>query len=273
MTMPELSRSPGAMEEQQPLGRNLKIAAMLEGAKLTFPVILGAIPFGVIFGTLADQAGLSFWAIMGLSVFVYGGASQIVAIGLITAGASVPVIILTTFVVNLRHILYAAALVERFKNLSHRWRIALAFFLTDETYATVNDQLMKRSDDWAKRELPYFQLGSSLAMYSNWSLCTFLGLTLGQLFPDIASWGLDFAMVATFTAMIPPYLTRKPSSPVWACIITSGVIAIVALDFPNKLGLMIAAISGIAVGFTLLNIRQRMDGSLHQRQQSRKEES
>ena len=96
----------------------------------------------------------------------------------------------------------------------------------------------------------WFQLGSALAMYSNWQLSTLLGLTLGQRIPDAAAWGLDFAMVATFIGMTIPYLKTRPMV---ATVIVAGVTALLARSLPHQLGLMAAAIAGIATGVLLEN--------------------
>ena len=218
---------------------------MLDGAKATIPLIIGAIPFGIIFGTLAEPSGLSALGALAMSVIVFAGSGQFIALGLLAAGAAVPVIIATTFVVNLRHILYAANLVPKVRHLPQRWRIMMAFGLTDETFAAVSSRFMLQDDT---RHAHWFYLGSFLAMYSNWIFCTGLGIALGELFPDMTEWGLDFAMSVTFIGMVMPYLKSRP---MWAAVIVSGAVAIATISLPHKLGLMVAAICGIAVGLSL----------------------
>ena len=215
------------------------------GAKATIPLIVGAIPFGILFGTLAEPSGLSVMGALAMSLIVFAGASQFIALGLLSAGAALPVIIATTFVVNLRHILYAANLVPKVRHLPQKWRMLMAFGLTDETFAAVTNRYMQQEDI---RLAHWFYLGSFVAMYSNWVFCTALGVTLGQLFPDMTQWGLDFAMSVTFIGMVVPYLKNKP---MWAAVIVSGALSIVTLDMPHKIGLMVAALSGIAVGLSL----------------------
>lgn len=225
--------------------RSIKRREMLDGARATLPLIIGAIPFGIIFGTLAGPSGLSPLGALAMSVFVYAGSAQFIALGLLAAGAAVPVIIATTFVVNLRHILYAANLVPKVGHLPHRWRIMMAFGLTDETFAAVSNRfLLQENTDYAH----WFYLGSMLAMYGNWVLCTGLGIALGELFPDMTDWGLDFAMSVTFIGMVIPYLKSKP---MWGAVIVSGAIAMATIAMPHKLGLMVAALCGIATGLSL----------------------
>ena len=92
----------------------------VRGVRDTLPLILGAIPFGLIFGAVAITSGMSGWAAATMSALVYAGASQFVATGLVAAGAGIAVIILTTFVVNLRHALYSASLGPFVRSLPQR---------------------------------------------------------------------------------------------------------------------------------------------------------
>lgn len=212
------------------------------GAQQTIPLIVGAIPFGLIFGTLAQTSGLSFAGALAMSVCVYAGSSQFIALGLLGAGSPVGVIILTTFVVNLRHLLYAVGLVPYLKVLDQRWKVALGFWLTDETFMVAIQRYQYRDRAPHKH---WFHLGSAVAMYANWQLSTLLGLTVGQTIPNAATWGLDFAMVATFIGMTIPYLTTRPMV---ATVIVAGSTAVVTRGLPHQLGLMVAAIAGIGAG-------------------------
>jgi 4-azaleucine resistance transporter AzlC len=218
------------------------LSLFFAGAKDTFPLIVGAVPFGIIFGALADTAGLSFGAAMGMSLFVFAGSAQFVAMGLAASATPWPMIVVTTFVVNLRHMLYSATMVPFYKNLSHAWKMVLAFGLTDETFAVAVTRYSKHDGVTGKR---YYNLGSMVFMYLNWNLCTLIGLTAGKTFPEISRWGLDFAMPATFIGIVIPYLVSRP---MWAAVITAGTVSILAQGLPHKLGLMAAALAGIMAG-------------------------
>jgi len=222
--------------------KRTSLSQFFDGAKDTFPLIVGAIPFGIIFGTLAATAGLSFGATMGMSMFVFAGASQFVCVSLVMAGTAWPMIVLTTFVVNLRHMLYGATMVPFYKKLNPLWKMVLAFGLTDETFAVAVTRYNKKDEVPGKR---YYNLGSMVFMYLNWNLCTFIGLTAGKAFPEISRWGLDFAMPATFIGIVIPYLVSKP---MWASVITAGTVSILAGALPHKIGLMVAALAGVTVG-------------------------
>ncbi len=212
------------------------------GVRAIFPLIVGAAPFGIIFGTLSQNAGLSFWAAVGFSSVVFAGSAQFVAVGLVAAGSAVPLIILTTFVVNLRHLLYAASLVPHVRQLSPLWKVVISFFLTDEAFAASIGRLSDRSTSPYKH---WHYLGGALAMYINWQICTLVGITAGRMIPNAANWGLDFAMAATFIGMVVPYVTR---SPMLVAVVVSGVTAALTYGLPHKLGIMVAAIAGVVAG-------------------------
>ncbi|WP_192983098.1 AzlC family ABC transporter permease [Pseudomonas sp. EggHat1] len=216
-----------------------------QGARDMLPMLLGAIPFGIIFGSLAGAAGLDPWQTQGMSVLVFAGSAQFIAISLLSGGAGIAVVLLTTFVVNLRHALYSASLQPYVRHLPKRWRMPLAFWLTDEAYAVVV-QRYTRGDKGAYRH--WYFLGAALAMYCNWQLCTLAGVLFGQAVPNIGEWGLDFAMLATFIGIVVPMLRNQPQ--VAAALVAAGV-ALACHELPYKLGLMAAAASGIVVGVWL----------------------
>jgi 4-azaleucine resistance transporter AzlC len=212
------------------------------GARDTLPMLVGAAPFGVIFGTLAAPSGLSAMGALAMSLLVFAGSSQFIALSLISSGASLTVILLTTFVVNLRHALYAANLLPYVARLPQRWRIPLAFWLTDETFAVVQYRY-GASDALALKH--WYYLGSCLAMYGNWFVWTVVGVLLGRARPELEHMGLEFAMAATFAGIVAPLLKSRPMV---ASALAAAVVALVANPLPYKLGLMLAALVGVVVG-------------------------
>lgn len=205
-------------------------------------MLVGAAPFGVIFGTLAIASGIPVWATLALSAVVFAGSSQFVAVNLIGSGVALPVIWLTTFVVNSRHALYSATLLPYARHLPSRWRWALAFFLTDETFAVVENQLRQHTGE---RDGAWYWLGSSLAMYFNWQAWTLVGVLVGTQIPAVGELGLDFAMAATFAAIVAPQLRSRPAL---LAAVTAGSVALVFRDLPFKAGLILAAVAGVASG-------------------------
>ena len=201
------------------------------GVRDTFPLVVGAIPFGIIFGALAVTSGLSAGATMAMSAFVFAGSAQFVASGLVASGAGVFLIVLTTFIVNLRHALYSATLAPHMRALPQRWLLPLGFWLTDESFVVVIRRYTEPDNSPLKH---WYFLGSALFMYSNW-----------QAIPDPASWGLDFAMVVTFIGMLVPIVTSRP---LLISVVTAGAAAVLANSLPNRLGIIVASLAGIIAG-------------------------
>lgn len=226
-------------------------AEFLNGVKATVPLVVGSFPFGIIFGALAvSSTGLTALDALGLSALVYAGSAQFIGIGLSAQGTSAAVIILTTFVINLRHALYSITLSPHMGHLPQRWLLPLAFWLTDETFVVVIQRYNQPDNAPYKH---WFYLGSAVLMYTNWQLSTLVGIVAGAVIPDPLSWGLDFAMFVTFIGILVPMIRTKP---VLLAVLAAGVTALLLNGLPNKLGLVSAAIIGVAVGMiaeTFLN--------------------
>lgn len=212
------------------------------GVRDTFPLIVGAIPFGIIFGALGVTNGLSPAATLSMSLFVFAGSAQFIAAGLTAQGVGIIFIVLTTFVVNLRHALYSATLAPHVRHLPQKWLVPLGFWLTDETFAVV---VTRYNHDDSSPHKHWYQLGSSVAMYGNWQLCTLIGLVAGQSFQDIENWGLDFAMIVTFIGLVVPAVQTRP---ILVSVIVAGAVAVLAYPLENKIGLIIAALCGVIAG-------------------------
>ncbi|MGF1535435.1 MAG: AzlC family ABC transporter permease [Elainellaceae cyanobacterium] len=212
------------------------------GVRDIFPLVVGAIPFGIIFGSLAPASGFSVGGTLALSAIVFAGSSQFIAMGMMAAGTGGLLVVATAFVVNLRHLLYAVSLMPYVKSLSQSWKGGLAFWLTDEAFAVAISRYEADDRSLFKH---WYHLGAALAMYINWQLCTVLGVTAGQMLPHAADWGLEFAMSVTFIGMVIPYLKTKPMG---LAVAVSAAVALLAYPLPHKLGLMVAAIAGIAAG-------------------------
>ena len=171
--------------------------------------MFGVVPFGTIFGALAVASGLPVWMTAGMSAIVFAGSAQFVAIGLIAGGTGVIVIVLTTFLVNVRHNLYAASLAPHLGTLPKRWLVPLAYILTDEAFVVVIRQFDHRKVSENKK---WFYLGSALTMYIVWQTSTWIGIWAGASISDPARWGLDFALPATFIVMLLPMVRQAFSA-------------------------------------------------------------
>ncbi|VXC86320.1 Branched-chain amino acid ABC transporter permease [Pseudomonas sp. 9AZ] len=222
-----------------------RLQQFLYGCRDSIPMIVGILPFGLVYGALASLAGLSLGQALGMSLLVYAGSAQFIAISLLTLGSGMVVILLTTLVVNLRHVLYSAALQPYVGKLSQRWRVPLAFGLTDETFAVVQRRYLARG---MTEHGQWYHAGVALALYLSWVSSSLVGALFGQSVPNLAGWGLDFAMLATFIGIVVPALRNQPQI---AAALVAGAVALLCHAWPYKLGLMAAALSGIAVGVWL----------------------
>lgn len=211
----------------------------MNGAKDQLPILLGVVPFGLIFGALAIGQGISAFAAQGFSLFVFAGSAQFIAAQLVGGQVPIFIIVLTIFVVNLRHALYSATLAPYLKGLSRLWRLVLGWLLTDEAFATTSIYL--RAGERAHGR--YYFLGTGLTLWFSWQVSTAIGILLGTRIPS--SWNLDFALPLTFIALIAPTLVDRPT---WAAAAAAGISAVALSSLPYRLGLLVAALIGIAAG-------------------------
>ena len=226
-------------------------SAFASGARDTLPMLIGAAPFGVIFGALVAASPLALWQGQLMSMLVFAGSSQFIALGLVAANSGMAVIMLATLIVNLRHLLYAASLLPQVARLSLLWRTGLGFLLTDETFAVVYSHYRRQSD---LVEGHWYFLGSGVAMYLNWQLWTLIGMLFGASVPQLHTLGLDFAMIVTFIAIIVPQLHQRPQL---LAALAAGATAWPTRHLPYQLGLLLAVTVGIVIGLAATRCRQR----------------
>jgi len=221
----------------------------LLGARDTIPLMIAAAPFAIVFGALAQSNGLSVAATLGMSAIVFAGSSQFVAATLLGAGAAIPIIILTVFVVNLRHMLYSISLMPQVSKLPQALRMMLSFWLTDETYAAVSNRLIHGfKGDNEKSAFTWLYLGAAIPFYCSWIAFTAVGIIMGQKIPKLTEWGLDIAMVVAFVGIVVPILKNKAQ---WACAITAFISALLTHDWPHQSGLLFSSMIAILVGVIL----------------------
>lgn len=219
----------------------MKRTEFIAGVRAELPILLGVIPFGLIFGVLAIGAGLPPLLAQAMSFIVFAGSAQFIAIPLLGAGVGTAVLWLTTFIVNVRHMLYSASIAPLAQHLPAPWRWLLAYLLTDEAY--VISILHYNDDTVPNTHKHYFLLGAGLTLWTTWQLSTAVGIFLGAQVPG--SWGLDFTLALTFIAMVMPVLKDRPTV---GAALSAGIMAVLTNALPYKIGLMLAALTGIVVG-------------------------
>lgn len=227
--------------------RKPHIRQFLAGVRAVLPLELGGIPFGMIYGVLAIEAGLSRAAAQAMSSIVFAGSAQFIAAELIGVGTPGFIVVLTIFIVNLRHMLYSASVAPFLKPFANRWKFLLAYLLTDEAYAVTITHLNENPGDPQRQ---WYFLGAGITMWGTWQLSTAAGIFLGVIIP--ASWPLDFTLALTFIALLVPALKDRPTV---AAAVVGGVTALLAYRLPYSMGLIAAALAGILAG-TLLERRQ-----------------
>jgi 4-azaleucine resistance transporter AzlC len=239
----------------------------LSGVKAEAPILLGTMPFGLIYGVLALSAGLPADVALAMSSIVFAGSAQFIGAQLIGSGAPGIVILLTTFVVNLRHMLYSASVAPHLKHLRPVWKWLLAYLLTDEAYAVAITHYNEREDAPSTcSNTHWYFLGAGLTLWATWQASTAVGIFLGAQVPK--SWALDFTLPLTFIALVVPALKNRPSL---AAAVSAGAVAVLATDLPFKLGLILAALIGIFAGLFVEARRRSTIGIPQPRDAGRKQ--
>ncbi|MCL2309044.1 MAG: AzlC family ABC transporter permease [Proteobacteria bacterium] len=218
-------------------------AEFLAGVRAEMPLLLGIVPFGLIYGVLGLAAGLPGWAIVAMSVIVLGGSSQVVFVQLWAVATPFSVIGATVGVVNLRHLLYSADMAPYLSSLPWRWKWLLSYLLTDEAYMAA---VRRFRDGPATAYRHWFLLGTGATLWTGWVISTFVGVFVGRAIP--ASWSLEFSIALTFIALLVMSVRRK--SEICAAL-ASGAAALALQSLPHKLWILAAAAIGMAVGLVV----------------------
>jgi 4-azaleucine resistance transporter AzlC len=217
------------------------LRGLVDGFRACVPVALGVAVYGVLFGLLARQKGLSWAEAQSMSLLVFAGASQLIALDLWSPSLPVFSLIATTFIVNLRHVLMGAALSPQLMRLPPAKAFGSLFFMTDESWAIALSRIT--SDGRTGRVTDGACLiGAGLAVYVFWNASTALGHVLVRGLDDPARYGLDFAFTAVFTALLVGLRPRK------ADILPLGCAVAAALAFsrlcPGKWYILAGALAG-----------------------------
>lgn len=223
--------------------KDSRVTEFLGGVRDELPILLGVIPFGVIFGALAIHSGLSLFEAQATSSIIFAGSAQFIAVQLLGAGASIAVVLMVVFVVNIRHALYSASVAPHIAHLRPIWKYLLAYFLTDEAYAVA---ITKYDLDGVTGSRHWYFLGAGVTLWSAWQISTLVGIMVGAGIGE--NWPVGFALPLTFIALVVPALKDRPSV---AAAVTAGVVGLLAVNFPYMTGLVMAAFCGIAVGLLL----------------------
>ena len=216
------------------------------------PLMIPVVPFGIIFGVLAIDLGLTPIIAMAMSIIIFGGASQIIFLQLFSAGASSLIILSSVGAVNSRHLLYGAVLSEHMSGFKMTWKIIISYFLVDQAFAVTNSYLKKSTD----KDKAFHSFGAGVTCWVIWQITTIIGIFLGSIIPE--KLGLSFAVPLTFLALIVDDLRKLINIIV---IIISGLIATLGYEIiPFKAYVIVAAISGLIIATILTKLKGSNNG-------------
>ncbi|MGX9417514.1 AzlC family ABC transporter permease [Vibrio sp. WJH972] len=210
-----------------------------QGVLAMFPLSVAVVPWGFLAGSYAIEAGLSGLEAQAMSAVLFAGAAQLVAAGMFKEEVGLATMLLTTFFITSRHFLYSVSMRRKISGLSGRWRALLGFLLTDELFAVCSGQTESEFNRW-------YALGAGGSFYIVWNIASFIGIVAGSHIPSLGEYGLDFAVAATFIAIIIPQIKSLP-------IVFSVLVTMVAASYSSYYhlegGLMIASLMGIGSGY------------------------
>lgn len=212
---------------------------LLAGVRDVSPLMLGVVPFALVAGIAAVNAGLGLAEAVGMSVIVFAGASQLAALDLLGENAPLAVVVGTAVVINLRMLMYSASIAPHFAEYGRRLRAGLAYLLTDQAYALSVAEFDENPD----RSRWRYYLGAAASLWVVWQVGTVAGVVLGAGVPD--AWGLTFTVPLVFLALLVPAMKDRPTT---VAGVAAGAVAVVATGLPLNLGLLVGALCGIGAG-------------------------
>lgn len=219
---------------------------IFSGVKKSIPVILGYIPIGISYGILALQTNLSPYLIVGMSIFVFAGSSQLIAVNMLSAQAAIIPIIMTTFLVNLRHILMSASLSLYFQNTPHKLLPFIGFVITDESFALGNTLLEEENENEG-----LFFLSMGLSAYLGWVLSSLAGVLIGRFILNFEIMVIDFVLPAMFIILL--IMQIKERIDILVSIIAAVLSIIFYFIFPGNWNIIIATITAAVAGVIIEN--------------------
>lgn len=200
-----------------------------------------AVPFALVFGVVVGESGVAPLLGWSSSPLIFGGAAQITLLSLLGEGASVAAAVTAALIVGARHLLYSVTLAPRFQNQPRWFRWVGPYMLIDQVFA-----LVMLRQDYVGADFRNYYLAAGLTFWALWMLTTAAGLFLGPLVPE--AWNLTFAAPVLFLSLLVTAVDR------WEKVAVAALAAALTLffaDMPNRSGLLIGAVMGIAFGLVL----------------------
>ncbi|MCR4398232.1 MAG: AzlC family ABC transporter permease [Firmicutes bacterium] len=218
------------------------------------PVAASIFGYGLVFGVLAGRAGLGYWEIAAMSAFVFAGSAQFAAVNMIASGAAAGQIVVTTLLLNLRHLLMGASLGSHLRSVEP-WKLAvLGHFMNDESYAVTIDHFQRHGGS-----VPYF-LGAGLATFVGWFGSSVTAAAVGNVLGDARRFGLDFAFLGTFIGLLVLNLKSREACVAFAA--AAGVALAACRIMPGNWHVVLAAAAAAITG-SVVEMRATGDTRAH----------
>ena len=219
-----------------------------KGSLAVAPHMLSVIPFGIICGALGVEMGFNPYLVYAMSIIIFGGASQIVFLQLLSAGASSFIAVASVGIINSRHLLYGAVLSEYLDKLNLLKKLIISYFVVDQGFAESNKYFKKNKN---QRNIHYHLLCTGITLWICWQISTILGIILGSFIPD--ELGLKFAVPLTFIAILVSEFRKLDQVIV---ILVSGISSLLFFDAPLKSYIIISPIIALIVAFLILRFKK-----------------
>lgn len=214
--------------------------AIFKGVRRALPIVLGYVPIGFAYGVLAGKSGVSAANTLIMSLIVFAGSAQFIAVGLFASGTGPAAVILTTFVVNLRHFLMAASLAPYLSGWKKKYLAFFAYELTDETFALHST---------ASKDLnscPIEAISLNLTAQASWVLGSALGIVASNLIGDVKPLGLDYALSAMFIGLLVSQCTNMVR--VATAVFSGGMATVLFLAGWHQFHIIVATVVGATFG-------------------------
>ena len=199
----------------------MSTSQFLAGARRSIPILISTAPFGLLYGAIAVDQGLTVWQACLMSLTIYAGASQLVGIDLFKNNAAPWIVILSIFIVNVRHLLYSAAVGRRIGHFPFAQQVIAFFFLIDPQFVET-----ERKGERDGHVSFAWYMGLALPVYVLWNVESLLGALFGKLIPNPEAFGIDFLLPLYFFGMVMSFRLR----PLWLPVVAvAGIASVVAL--------------------------------------------
>mgnify|MGYP003345378080 FL=1 len=212
------------------------------------PHMLSVIPFGIICGAIGVELGFDPLLVYAMSIIIFGGASQIVFLQLLSGGASGLVAAISVGVINSRHLLYGAVLSEYLEKLSLIKKLLISYIIVDQGFAESNKFFKKNKSE---QYLHYHLIGTGCTMWVCWQIATLSGIILGSFVPE--ELGLKFAIPLTFIAIVIQDLKKLDHLIV---MIVCGLSSLLFYDAPFRSYIIISPILALFVAALILRLKK-----------------